>query len=1651
VLKPEQAEKELKTFKLADGKARRLTRLATLPEGTRAIGYGLVECGADGSTVKGDKAREKLRESSLRALEELTPAERTAIFEALCPQLGGPLEGAWTFLEYRPYAHGWERQAFRAPGNRAAVRTYRQHCITRLLENLRGYEQDVTWLAAWAPHLFRWGTQHTVPVLAAALDAGGDTATEVREILMASARGEHPVGIMGRHVTGALLGASQPEGWEFIERMLLAAQREEGLRQVILESIDEAHPVAFRRMVGLILEKDLLRFSATLRAVDVWFGFQLEVVDAKLARSVLEQVHRLLDDPSARAAALNGADPRAAYLALCCMAFEDAPATVDPARRLLSEGAPELRYAAAQLLAQLGLHEARAALVPALDDPELRVALVAFSGLSSLETSYDDEGEPVPQETLPELFEAFTRLVQRAPKKEKVVSDLIWPGQELLCDQATVAGELLDTLGTRSPAELIPFIPLMEPYTRSRAVERLAKAKGGAAKAAIRDTLLALAGDAAQGVREEALKALSKGRLDPGEAPKLEKLLTRKAADLRRGVLTVLLAQQDEQALASAQRLSAAKSAEQRVAGLELLGQLAQKERAVTECRALAAAYRVAHPSPSESEEKLLEPFSDTAQTAAPAEDATLGLFDRTQLTPAVRPPEVPGIVLESPAGSAILKSLDKLIRTHRETPVHLRYAVDEDDEDDEGAEPDRADTQLLGDIRWGFPDPQANVEREKDLSRLPLREVWQAWEAARPDDLRDPDGLELFRALYTIKSTARGDLKHSSLVESVLEWLASARPTPGAVPFLIGAAETVYARVPEETILKRAKSRNFWEAAAWRSDVKREPWISLARDYRSLFPTEWSDEDHQRWWGLVHWLDLPAPRIPRERPGLEELLIAWRTGAASEADLIDQLLGAASDDDDDDDDYGYGSGRGELGGLTGRKPSPLFERYPGLEEIVHRCRARILDVELKRGDLPTPATSSALSLQSAGGMEALLRLLSALGTGNLIRGWIYSDQSKAAVFSKLIRATFPTAQDTPEAFAEHARKTRISEKRLVEAATYAPQWAAHVEHTLDWPQLADAIWWIHAHTKDDQWSVDEDIRESWTAQVSERTPLSAQALIDGAVDVDWFHRVHRALGPQRWATLDAAARFASGGGGHKRAQLFASAMLGSAKREVLLSQVKEKRTQDPLRALGLLPLPDDPADREREVLERYGVIQEFLRGSRQFGSMRQASEKLAASIAMENLARTAGYADPVRLEWAMEARAIEDLASGPVTATAGEVSATLSINDWGQPELVFAKSGKVLKSLPAAAKKDPTVAALVTRKREVERQASRMRLSLESAMCRGDRFTGVELETLTAHPVLAPMLRNLLFVRERDGSPAGAGYPVDGGQFLEAHDGSRTPVEPADPLRVAHPHDLLQTGEWHLWQRDCFRRERVQPFKQVFRELYVLTAAEQQGGVRSVRYAGHQVQNRRAMALLGKRGWVSNFEEGDVRRTFHAEGLTAWLGFDAGITTPAEVEGLTVDHVGFTRRGDWKPLPLTEVPARIFSEVMRDVDLVVSVAHAGGVDPEATQSSVEMRAALLRETCALLRIENVRLQETHALIDGHLSTYSVHLGSAVVHRQPGGHLCIVPVHSQHHGRLFLPFADNDPKTAEVVSKVILLARDHEIKDPSILEQIYSR
>ena len=102
----------------------------------------------------------------------------------------------------------------------------------------------------------------------------------------------------------------------------------------------------------------------------------------------------------------------------------------------------------------------------------------------------------------------------------------------------------------------------------------------------------------------------------------------------------------------------------------------------------------------------------------------------------------------------------------------------------------------------------------------------------------------------------------------------------------------------------------------------------------------------------------------------------------------------------------------------------------------------------------------------------------------------------------------------------------------------------------------------------------------------------------------------------------------------------------------------------------------------------------------------------------------------------------------------------------------------------------------------------------------------------------------------------------------------------------------------------------------------------------------------------------------------------------------------------------------------------------------------------MEMRAVIAQLTCELLKLTNVTFVGNFAHIAGERSEYRLHLGSGEVHLKSGKHIPVLPVHSQHKGRIFLPFVDDDPKTAELLSKMILFAEDRKIKDPAILDAI---
>lgn len=712
---------------------------------------------------------------------------------------------------------------------------------------------------------------------------------------------------------------------------------------------------------------------------------------------------------------------------------------------------------------------------------------------------------------------------------------------------------------------------------------------------------------------------------------------------------------------------------------------------------------------------------------------------------------------------------------------------------------------------------------------------------------------------------------------------------------------------------------------------------------------------------------------------------------------------------------------------------------------VANKVADAIVKVECKRGDTLTPYSNAVTAIEFFYGMDHLIKLLQALGKDKFERFGSFgynSNGSRKVNLCHLITVCHPLPKDTVDDFKKALEKTSIGEKRLIEVAMYAPQWMELIEEYLGFTGLKSGAYYFMAHMND---QYNRDQRKF--AAIARFTPLEKEELFNGAFDIAWFEDAYRTLGEKRFQMLYDAAKYTSDGSRHTRARKYADATLGKVTVPELETEITAKRNKDLLMSYPLIPVKD-----KGDLLHRYEYIQKFRKESLQFGSQRRSSEGLACDMAMRNLATRAGFKDVTRLTLVMEMALADSLKHyfewNPLDAGNDNIQARIQVSAAGKPDVVVRKEGKILASIPAAFKKHAYILELKESNKKFREQYSRTVKMFELSMEERELYTMGEICGLLYNPVVRPIVENLVFVSHASGvcgmvsENAGLGLVDVENVFKE--------MSASEEVRVAHPFDLYQSGNWAKWQKIFFRKQQEegakQPFRQVFRELYVKLEEELQQKYSRL-FAGHQIQPTKTVSILKGRRWIADHESG-LEKIFYKDNIVITMYALADWFSPSDIEPPTLEYVAFSDRKTFKALSIEEVPDIVYSEAMRDVDLAVSVAHAGSVDPEASHSTIEMRRVIMECNIDLFGLKNVTVEGTHAFIKGSIGEYTVHLGSGVVHMVGVHQLNVLPVHSQHRGKFFLPFLDDDPKTAEIVSKVLLFAQDKKIKDPYLLEQM---
>ncbi len=1508
---------------------------------------------------------------------------------------------------------------------------------------------------------------------------------KIFDLIEKAVLGDNNTVLMSHMIISAIVKSGDQQSLELLGKLLLAAKSQEGLRQAILETSDSGtiHSHAF--FIDLILENDLCRFSSVVRAFDTWSGLGFGDQKQKVAEKCITLAKQFLFDESAIEKGLESKDTTEVYLALWALCCHDIHLATNAACALIDSEEKYRRlvgwYFVTNTNSDSFRHHIATKYLHRRDPEELawicanlyenkEIIYIGYGMYRDKKPNntenYVDEFYPASKSERHALFEKVFSIAKFIGNKRTKFEESVFPWcyQELnshaafltlLCLAAydhdvQLIKKLTDILPVmNSSLRLVYYSILINPDISEQRLQ-----------------LLEGLSDKSKAVRKEIVSRLNNYTLSAQDISKLTATLTTQIADLRKGIVSLLEKQDEAMIRPSIDALLNAQNNGQLIAGIELFDIFAKKNPQLhVEFREVLN--HLVSANTSQDVSILLKQVvkTDETQIEYTAENG-YGLYnfsaDVFNMSIAkTKRPKVPEMDDETLQKLIVPNEAEVISLYERMADVFYNYRDYEyETENYNGTRekvllndnPQRvellAGTKLLcngfGNPITDYPLCEQWIEAAGEFAadKTKLVAVLSLWErcnntkvyhnwfaglfAGYPiETYNDPLSKKIVRRM------GHRSVLHVGKINLILQAILNTKESK-LFDFAFSAYVNLIRKVPENRLgdecemdLNKPQDRYYYSGP--NSHVLSAPYL---RYFRSTAYHHISNDSQFISYFAEMWAEyLLAGKQEFNGLNNEDMFRAHNLGLITDDAVYLYFTGG-----DDAQEHM----RSITGSYIG---SEILNKYPNANQLLETVIDRIVTIEENRGELPTDLTKVAVQINRFnGGAKHFVRLLAALGDNGFQRGYTYffttnGELTKKASLCHLLRRCQPTRDDTKEAFCALLKQYKISEKRLIQAAVYAPQWAGLLEKATGIHGLKCGVWFFHAH-------VNEHFSAEKETEVAIYSAVSPQQFMDGIFDKDWFLEAYHALGVKRFDELYKNAKYITNtGAAHRRSQLYADAVLGRLKKLETELEITNKRNQEKLRAYALIPLDkNDPND----ALKRYEFIQNFKKESRQFGSLRQANETKACAIALENLAITTGYGDVDRMTWALEGAKIEQFRPLMTPCVLGDVEVWLEILGDGSATLSVRKNGKLQKTLPKELAKKETVIEIKEAVKQLRNQKQRARQSFESAMLSRVEFTIDEIVGLLNHPVLCKMVSALAFV-----SGDSLGFPILNEQKLVLNDlnGNMNEVAEETPLIIAHPYDFIVKKCWSQFQQVVYKNKILQPFKQVFREYYPMTQDEVDAVNVSRRYAGNQVQPKKAVSLLKTRGWTVDYEEG-LQRVWHKENLIVRLYAMANWFTPADIESPTLEVIEFFKRDSYELVPFAHIPPVIFSETMRDIDLVVSVAHVGGVDPESSHSTVEMRIAIARELLSMLQVNTVSFKAAHALIQGNMGEYSVHMGSGVVHKLGTGMIAVLPVHSQARGRIFLPFADDDPKTAEILSKILLFADDLKIKDENILGQI---
>ncbi|MFT4929250.1 MAG: ankyrin repeat protein, partial [Phenylobacterium sp.] len=408
-----------------------------------------------------------------------------------------------------------------------------------------------------------------------------------------------------------------------------------------------------------------------------------------------------------------------------------------------------------------------------------------------------------------------------------------------------------------------------------------------------------------------------------------------------------------------------------------------------------------------------------------------------------------------------------------------------------------------------------------------------------------------------------------------------------------------------------------------------------------------------------------------------------------------------------------------------------------------------------------------------------------------------------------------------------------------------------------------------------------------------------------------------------------------------------------------------------------------------------------------------------------------------------------------------GAFTALIKLAEVGKCEFTWATAEKSQKSVPATISKayPDQVKTLKAMVKELNTATSAHIQRIEKLYLRdGSLDISTWTEQYIDHKLVGFLARRLIWRVVDDNTTLDVIYSPAG--FVNV-DNQVIELPPEANVTLWHP--ILCDAQTVLaWRNWMVAHEIRQPFKQAHREIYVLTDAEKKTATYSERFANHILGHQQFHALTEQRGWqqtrggqwdggqensaTKKLKNHNIMVEFDAEGIDEFGTTDSGI----------YQYVGTGKvyfHSD-KAIKLSKLPPLLFSELMRDIDLFVGVCSVAN-DPQwqyqerdywqnqsfgKLSNMAQTRKEVLTALLPKLKIAaQLSIEDRFLVVKGTKTHYKIHLGSSNILMAPNDrYLCIVQSRSKVD--VLLPF-EGDIGLSQILSKAMMLANDHKIKD----------